>query len=174
MKCENCPALKYEGYEYPESYCGAGVPEDGKMVTDCGCRYTAKQIVKRMRRQEDMRDHSYDGMAEWYIEHQKHENAMMDAINNTLENAFDGQYICYKSATGDKYYPTRGNGKAGSEFALNVLQAYEDAERKIQLEYCGKCRWKNRPQKCACCRRNRNMRDLYEEDQNEICGTGGN
>ena len=29
---------------------------------------------------------------------------------------------------------------------------------------CENCRWKNRQQKCSCCRRNRHMKDCFEED----------
>ena len=28
MICDKCPALRSEGYEYPEYYCGLGVDED--------------------------------------------------------------------------------------------------------------------------------------------------
>ena len=28
---------------------------------------------------------------------------------------------------------------------------------------CTGCRWKDRPQKCSCCRRNQNLKDCYEE-----------
>lgn len=30
---------------------------------------------------------------------------------------------------------------------------------------CTGCRWKDRPQKCSCCRRNQNLKDCYEEAQ---------
>lgn len=29
---------------------------------------------------------------------------------------------------------------------------------------CEKCRWRERHQKCACCRRNRHMKDCFEEE----------
>ena len=50
MKCDNCPALRTDGYEYPESYCAAGVPEGGKKRTEYGCRYSAEIIRRRMYR----------------------------------------------------------------------------------------------------------------------------
>ncbi len=28
---------------------------------------------------------------------------------------------------------------------------------------CENCRWKNRTQKCSCCRRNRHLKDCFEE-----------
>lgn len=30
---------------------------------------------------------------------------------------------------------------------------------------CETCRWRNRRQKCSCCRRNRNLKDCWEEDR---------
>lgn len=33
----------------------------------------------------------------------------------------------------------------------------------IDVSGCDGCKWKNRKQKCSCCRRNRNMKDCYEE-----------
>lgn len=47
MKCVDCPALRYE---HSGSYCGAGVPEDGKKRTEYGCRYSAEIIRRRMYR----------------------------------------------------------------------------------------------------------------------------
>lgn len=29
---------------------------------------------------------------------------------------------------------------------------------------CESCRWKNRKQKCSCCRRNRHLKDCHEEE----------
>lgn len=49
MKCENCGFLKTVGYEYPESYCGAGVTEDDERATDDGCSYHYKTLEKRER-----------------------------------------------------------------------------------------------------------------------------
>lgn len=34
----------------------------------------------------------------------------------------------------------------------------------IKIEGCGDCRWKKRQQKCSCCRRNRYIKDCYEEE----------
>ena len=34
----------------------------------------------------------------------------------------------------------------------------------VEIGDCQKCKWKNRHQKCSCCRRNRYMRDLYETE----------
>src|SRR5699024_10040064 len=34
----------------------------------------------------------------------------------------------------------------------------------IEVGECDDCRWRNRPQKCACCRRNLNIKDCYERE----------
>ena len=34
----------------------------------------------------------------------------------------------------------------------------------VQIGGCDDCRWKNRKQKCSCCRRNRHLKDCYEEE----------
>lgn len=56
-------------------------------------------------------------------------------------------------------------GRIGSIGALRIIGALEDitieAEPVVQ---CGECRWKGRRhQKCSCCRRNRYLKDCYEE-----------
>ena len=33
----------------------------------------------------------------------------------------------------------------------------------IQIGECDGCKWRNRYQKCSCCRRNRGLKDNYEE-----------
>lgn len=35
----------------------------------------------------------------------------------------------------------------------------------IEIGGCDTCQWKNRKQKCSCCRRNRHLKDCFEEDQ---------
>lgn len=47
--CENCGYLGMDGYEYPESYCMAGVGEDDPLVFcdkngSLGCIYTERQL----------------------------------------------------------------------------------------------------------------------------------
>lgn len=34
----------------------------------------------------------------------------------------------------------------------------------VEIGGCEKCRWRERHQKCACCRRNRHMKDCFEEE----------
>lgn len=53
---------------------------------------------------------------------------------------------------------------------LNVQQLLElDIHNPIIFDYveiggCNGCKWKNRYQKCSCCRRNRYIKDSYEYD----------
>lgn len=34
----------------------------------------------------------------------------------------------------------------------------------VEIGNCENCRWKGRPQKCSCCRRNRYIKDCYETE----------
>ena len=52
---------------------------------------------------------------------------------------------------------------------LNIQQMLElDIYNPLMFDYveignCEGCKWKNRHQKCSCCRRNRHIKDSYEE-----------
>ena len=37
----------------------------------------------------------------------------------------------------------------------------------IEIGGCEDCLWRNRHQKCACCRRNRKLKDCYKEKEGE-------
>lgn len=53
MKCKNCPALKSDGYEYPEYYCAA-YPEDDCVDFDDGsegCYHPLNAIKKALKPQ---------------------------------------------------------------------------------------------------------------------------
>ena len=71
MKCQNCVALCVEGYEYPEEYCAAGVPDD-RLVDfadgSTGCRLSAKAISARMKKAEKALSEEYQDVSEWYRE----------------------------------------------------------------------------------------------------------
>ena len=52
MRCERCPAIRTEGYEYPETYCSVGVPDnecDENAKGEIGCTLHPKTIEKRLR-----------------------------------------------------------------------------------------------------------------------------
>ena len=53
---------------------------------------------------------------------------------------------------------------------LNLCPECYEYRRKKKREAtltkdCTGCRWKDRPQKCSCCRRNQNLKDCYKEAQ---------
>lgn len=57
------------------------------------------------------------------------------------------------------------------EMAISAMT--DSADRHTSFGYiergeqkpCANCRWKNRHQKCSCCRRNKRLKDCYEEEQ---------
>lgn len=163
MKCEDCPALRVEGYEYPESYCAAGVPEDGKMATDSGCKYTLDRILKRIRHRDRQEAKQYDGVDEWYTEELKTEAAMRDAMQTVFAEHYGGLYLCFQNDRGE-YYALCGDGKLTGDIAADVLMKFRDAEAALQKSYCERCKWQGKWQKCSCCRRKRDMKDNFVED----------
>lgn len=165
MKCENCPALRTEGYEYPEEYCAAYVPETSMVDFkdgSCGCRYTAKRIAKRVDRYDQMRDHQYDGIEVYAEETEGTEQAMRAAITSALEKTH--LTLCHKSDIDGKLYEADADAYTLRELPALLRWDYEEEEEKVQKSFCDKCRWRSRYQKCSCCRRNRKMRDNYEEE----------
>ena len=36
-----------------------------------------------------------------------------------------------------------------------------------EIKDCDGCRWRDRPQKCSCCRRNADIKDCYEKEANQ-------
>lgn len=162
MKCINCPALRSEGFEYPEEYCAAYVPEDSMVDFkdgSSGCKYPYKRIRKRIDRYDEMRDHQYDGIDVFARESEGLEKAMRTAITSALEKTH--LVLCRESVTDGRFY-------AADAFCQRELPdwlrwAYEEEEEKVQKSFCDMCKWKKRPQKCSCCCRNRKMKDLYEE-----------
>ena len=87
MKCEYCPALKSEGYEYPEYYCSIYPEDDCMEFKDgtLGCRHKRKTIETRLEQYEDFRAHEWDGFAEWYEEDLKIENAVKEAVRDACD-----------------------------------------------------------------------------------------
>lgn len=79
-----------------------------------------------------------------------------DELELFLKTARQG--LCLDKTLRDM--PTR------DEMLLN-FQQYVHLQKTIATETCAGCRWRGRHQKCSCCRRNRSMRDLWEEAPNE-------
>lgn len=73
---------------------------------------------------------------------------------------------CPRQRTGETQ---NGEHTAGCEFILreNTLLKTkpERREGKEPDSGCAVCRWRNRRQKCSCCRRNRHLKDCWEEER---------
>ena len=56
-------------------------------------------------------------------------------------------------------------GRIGGTDYFTLTSLLYDAihNERIDTETCAGCRWRGRHQKCSCCRRNRSMRDAWEE-----------
>jgi len=94
MKCNNCPALMTEGYEYPESYCGIGVPEDEWQDfkdNTTGCLKRMKSIEKELKRIEVEASEYYgrmgEEMAAMMIYTDEKRKVFIDQMNNVLQIA---------------------------------------------------------------------------------------
>lgn len=65
--------------------------------------------------------------------------------------------------------PQRGEHTVGCEFILQkntpLRTQPERREDNTPDSGCAVCRWRNRRQKCSCCRRNRHLKDCWEEDR---------
>lgn len=103
MKCEHCPALKKEGYEYPEYYC-AVYPEDECVEFkdgSLGCYHRIKTIKKLLEQYDEYRDHQWDGFAEWYEADQKLEFAVKAAIKEACD--IENLSFAYKDVDGNLF-----------------------------------------------------------------------
>ena len=62
-----------------------------------------------------------------------------------------------------------GERTAGCEFILQKNSLFrtqpERREGNVPDSGCAVCRWRNRRQKCSCCRRNRHLKDCWEEER---------
>lgn len=138
MRCNHCPALRTEGYEYPESYCLLGA-ETTREYADgwSGCYRKPESIRKQVAKIEEAMSHQYDGIDEWIVEREIKEKAMADAFEEEVHDyKYGNLYLCFKDKDG-RYYPIGSdpeNGKASREMTDCLLMTYEDkmheAERK--------------------------------------------
>jgi len=81
MQCIKCFAVRSEGYEYPEEYCGAYVPEE-KMVEfangQCGCLFPSKAIKARLKKVNEAISKQYQFIEEWNREYEYREEKGID------------------------------------------------------------------------------------------------
>lgn len=135
MKCNNCPALRTEGYEYPESYCLLG-GEQTRTYADGwgGCYRKPDSIRKQIAKIEEQMAHQYDGLDEWIIERDIKEKAMMEAFEKEIHDYRHGNlYLCFKDDQDGHYYPIgsdSGKGKVPREMTDCLLMTYEDKVRE--------------------------------------------
>lgn len=87
MKCDNCPALYTEGYEYPETNCAIYGEDECIEFKDgsLGCRHHRKTIEKRLAIHDDYEAHRWDGIGESYVKQCKKEQALKEAVRNACE-----------------------------------------------------------------------------------------
>ena len=87
MKCDNCPALRTEGYEYPETYCCVYGEDECFEFKDgsLGCRHRLATIEKKLAIHDDYEAHRWDGIGEWYEAEMKKEQAVKEAVRNACE-----------------------------------------------------------------------------------------
>lgn len=68
MLCETCPAIRCEGYEYPEEYCL--IRSEDTMIefeNGWGCRLHRKTIERMVKEKEEELSKSYEAQAAWYV-----------------------------------------------------------------------------------------------------------
>lgn len=139
MKCSNCPALRTEGYEYPESYCLLGC-EGTRSFADgwSGCYRKPESIQKQVDKIEEKMNHQYDGIDEWIVEREIKEKAMQAAFKKEIHDYKYGiLYLCFRDERDGHYYPIgadEGSGMASREMTDLLQMTYEDELRKREQE----------------------------------------
>jgi hypothetical protein len=72
MKCCNCPALRTEGYEYPETYCGLGISDEDTIEFkdgELGCkRISIDKILKDLKIQDEIESEAFAFEAERFVD----------------------------------------------------------------------------------------------------------
>lgn len=83
MKCNRCPALRVEGYEYPEEYCCIGIDDDNEHATDDGCTLHPMTIKRMVKENDEAWARQYQDCGEWYMEseYNKKHNTNVSDIN---------------------------------------------------------------------------------------------
>lgn len=139
MKCGNCPALRTEGYEYPESYCLLGA-ESTREYADgwSGCYRKPESIRKLVAKIEEAMDHQYDGIDEWVTKEEIQERAMREAFDEEIHDYRHGSlYLCFKDEGDGRYYPIgcdRGDGIAPGEILGLLRLVFLEKVRKYERE----------------------------------------
>lgn len=127
MKCDSCPALRTEGYEYPESYCCVYGEDECLEFKDgsLGCRHKLATIERRLEQLREIEDHQWDGIGEWYEQDQKIDIAVREAVKEACRLAD----IVFASEGSDGLYKYRMDDEIPSaltEFSWRFRAALEE------------------------------------------------
>lgn len=121
MKCDRCPALRTEGYEYPEEYCCIGI-DGSEYETDDGCTLHPMTIKKMVRQNDEAFEMQYQDICEWYEENafnEKHNTNVSDINGKYVRQAMHCIGLDYKkpyTRHGKKFYkPYRNRYDAGGK-----------------------------------------------------------
>ena len=115
MKCNRCPALRSEGYEYPEEYCCIGI-DGSEYGTDDGCTLHPMTIKKMVRKYDEAFDMLFQDICEWYNEdefNKKYNTNVSDINDNYVSQAIHCIGLDYKkpyTRHGKKFYKPYRNG----------------------------------------------------------------
>lgn len=99
MKCENCRFLRTEGYEYPETYCGAGVADDDERLTSDGCSYHYKTLLKMERERDKAWNEAYTISEEDYniFFRENEEQKIIDFIGEDIFYGIEDDIIQFEN-----------------------------------------------------------------------------
>lgn len=61
--------------------------------------------------------------------------------------------------------PNGDDPRKCEEYIRHGVERYIDIGGDGAGRGCGRCKWRHRYQKCACCRRNPNIKDCFTEDE---------
>ena len=86
MKCDRCPALRTEGYAYPEEYCCIGI-DGSEYETDDGCTLHHMTVKKMVRENDEAWALHYQDIGEWFKESEYNEK------HNTNVSDINGKYV---------------------------------------------------------------------------------
>ena len=115
MKCDRCPALRTEGYEYPEEYCCIGI-DGSEYEADDGCTLHPMTIKKMVRQHDESWEMQYQDIGEWYNEdefNKKYNTNVSDTNGNYVSQAMHCIGLDYKkpyTRHGKKFYKPYRNG----------------------------------------------------------------
>lgn len=139
MKCNQCPALRTEGYEYPESYCLLGAEATREYADGwSGCYRKLESIRKQIDKIEEQLAHQYDGIDEFMAEEAIQEQAMRTAWEQTIRKTRWGDtlYLCFKDKEGNlyPYGSDTGEGNATQEMLGMLRLTFEEEVRRLERE----------------------------------------